>query len=188
MTEWTPQNPRDALSKLDMLAMGVDATRHGLLGCVIANNNTPPNDQARNYLRSLLKSGQMTEDEFKHWWRELVMWENAGNSVNMPPPASDAQHPRYTPPPVRPAPTPAEAAETDRELAAMRQAQRDTADAISLNATPGPFLAAVAADESEGRRAPGSYDAFVAALWRKSPATAEALKLKPPTTRKRTKK
>ena len=61
---WEPQNPRDALSKLDMLALGCDAARHGLLGCVISNNNTPPNDQAKNFLYSLAKSGQMTNEDY----------------------------------------------------------------------------------------------------------------------------
>jgi len=89
---WTPQNPRDALSKMDKLVFGVDATRHPLLGCPIGHGNGEPKEQARNYLRSLLSSGLLTDDEFKHWAARLIKWETAGGIVRMPPREVSADH------------------------------------------------------------------------------------------------
>jgi hypothetical protein len=99
---WTPQNPRDALSKLDMQAMGCDATRHGLLGCVIGHGNGTPEQQGRNFLYSLLNGGHMTQDEYVTWMRKLIVWEQT-NSVHLPPAVIPADHPRSAPPATAPA-------------------------------------------------------------------------------------
>jgi hypothetical protein len=88
---WTPQNPLDALSKLDRLSMGPDAARHGLLGNVIAQNGTTAETQARGYLYSLLNGGLMSQDEYVAWMRKLIKWEKT-NSVVMPPRAVSADH------------------------------------------------------------------------------------------------
>jgi len=173
---WAPQNPKDALSKLDLQAMGPDAARHELLGCVVAQNGSPPGEQARNYLRSLLGAGQMTEDEFKHWWKKLVEWEAAGNVVKMPPPASDAQHPKL--PPSEPQnPTQAEREETAKRLADMKAKQQAASDAVELSHNPAAFLDGVKSQEAAGLRPAGSYDGFVARVWKQAPAIARALNL-----------
>lgn len=102
---FTPQNPKDALSKLDMLTKGVDAARHGLLGCVIAQNGTSPEQQARNYLYSLRRATEqdiagrdrnndLAEDEFRHWLARLEKWERT-NTVTFPPRAGSADHPEH---------------------------------------------------------------------------------------------
>jgi hypothetical protein len=46
-------NPKCPPTRMDKLAKGVDCARHPLLGCIIANNGTPPGVQARNFLLSL---------------------------------------------------------------------------------------------------------------------------------------
>jgi len=40
-------------------------------------------------------SGEMTEDEFKDWWRRLEKWEAAGGVVNMPPRLCPLEHARH---------------------------------------------------------------------------------------------
>ena len=81
---------------MDMLAMGSDCVRHPLVGCIIANNGTPPGDQARSYLLSLYnatvhqvagRAGDMSEDEFRTKLRELEEWEKT-NSVQVPAPSA----------------------------------------------------------------------------------------------------
>jgi hypothetical protein len=88
-------NPKSPPSPMDKLAMGPDCARHPLLGCIIANNGTPPGDQARNYLLSLYeatvhkvagRAGDLSEDEFRTKLRELEEWEKT-NSVQMPAPS-----------------------------------------------------------------------------------------------------
>ena len=80
--------------------MGADAVRHPLLGCVIANNGTPPIEQARNYLRSLHdatinnvtgRAVNMGANEFRDWMLKLEAWHQA-NEVKMPPPIMPADH------------------------------------------------------------------------------------------------
>jgi hypothetical protein len=66
-------------TEMDKIAMGADCVRHGLLGCIISNNGSPPIEQARNYLRSLRqatadnvtgRSCDMSDAEFREWMVE----------------------------------------------------------------------------------------------------------------------
>lgn len=86
-------DPRAALSRQDQLVLGVDACRHPLLGIPIGHGNGRPEDQARNFLRSMLNAGKITEDEFRELWRKLVEWEAAGGAVTLPRRAVSADHP-----------------------------------------------------------------------------------------------
>lgn len=101
---FVPQNPKDALSRMDMLVKGPDACRHGLLGCVIAQNGTPPEQQARNFLYSLRRATieniagrdrnlDLNEAEYQHWLARLAKWEQT-NTVSFPPRARALDHPR----------------------------------------------------------------------------------------------
>jgi hypothetical protein len=88
----------------DRLSKGVDCCRHPAVpGCIVANNGTPPGQQARNYLLSLRqatihqvagRAGDLSEEEFKDLFRKLLAWEAAGNAVAFPAPAIDHQHRR----------------------------------------------------------------------------------------------
>jgi hypothetical protein len=84
------QNPRDALSKRDMLTHGVDAVRHPFLGNVIPNY-ADPKQAARDFLYSLLQGGQATEAEYADLMRKLVAWEQSGK-VEKPAPATSIDH------------------------------------------------------------------------------------------------
>jgi hypothetical protein len=85
-----------------MLGMGPDCVRHGFLGCIIANNGTPPGDQARSYLLSLREANRVShvtgetaaerewrvqkfDAEIREWFRRLEEWEKT-NVVVMPQP------------------------------------------------------------------------------------------------------
>ena|SRR6516162_6114831 len=92
--------PDPSLTQMDIIAMGADAVRHPLLGCVIANNGTPPIEQARDYLRSLRdatinnvtgRSSDMSDNEFRDWMLKLEAWHKT-NSVDMPTPNMPADH------------------------------------------------------------------------------------------------
>jgi hypothetical protein len=92
MAELFP-DPNSPPSQADMLAMGPDCVRHPVVGCIIANNGTPPEDQARSYLRSLRiatqqqiagRAGDLSEDDYQAKLAALVAWEAAGNFVSMP--------------------------------------------------------------------------------------------------------
>jgi hypothetical protein len=85
--------PKQSPSKGDQLSMGVDCAVHPLIGKVIAQNGTSAEEQTRNYLRSLLKSGQATPAQFKTLWGQLVAWEQAGNTVPMPPRVGNPEFP-----------------------------------------------------------------------------------------------
>jgi hypothetical protein len=83
-------------TRMDQLAKGVDCARHPLLGCIIAQNGTPPEEQARNFLRSLRsatvhqvagRAGDLSDAEFKDLWSRLEQWEANGGKVELPPPA-----------------------------------------------------------------------------------------------------
>jgi hypothetical protein len=85
---------------MDIIAMGADAVRHPLLGCVIANNGTPPIEQARNYLRSLRdatvnnitgRSVNMSDTEFRDRMLKLEAWHKT-NEVELPPPYMPLDH------------------------------------------------------------------------------------------------
>jgi hypothetical protein len=93
-------NPNCPPTKMDQIAMGADCARHGLLGCIIANNGTPPIEQARNYLRSLReatvnnvtgRSGDMSDSEFRTWMLKLEAWHKT-NEVKLPKPIMPADH------------------------------------------------------------------------------------------------
>jgi hypothetical protein len=75
---------------MDLLAMGPDCTRHPLLGCIIANNGTPPGIQARSFLFSLRdatihqvagRAGDLSQDEYLDLLHKLDAWEKAGGVV-----------------------------------------------------------------------------------------------------------
>lgn len=66
-------NPKCPPNQMDKLVFGADCARHPLLGCIIGHGNGPPDEQARNFVRSLLKSGQVTETEFKDLWAGLEL-------------------------------------------------------------------------------------------------------------------
>ena len=91
-------DPKSPPNKMDCLVHGgPDCARHPIItACIVGHGNGDPGEQARNYLRSMLNAGKMSEQEFKDWWRELVAWENAGNKVNMLAPLSAADHPYAT--------------------------------------------------------------------------------------------
>jgi hypothetical protein len=89
---WQPQNPKDALSRRDQLTHGVDAVRHPFLGNVIPNY-AEPKQAARDFLGSLLQSGQVTAQEYTHLTRKLVAWEAAGGTVERPHRAVSIDHP-----------------------------------------------------------------------------------------------
>jgi hypothetical protein len=81
-------------TQMDKLAMGADCAIHPLLGCVIANNGTAPEQQARNYLISVRqttihqiagRAGDLSEAEFRDLLHQLEQWEKT-NSVKMPGP------------------------------------------------------------------------------------------------------
>jgi hypothetical protein len=87
---------------MDMLSMGPDCARHGFLGCIIANNGTPPEQQARNFLLSLRlatihevagRAGDLSHAEYLELLRQLSAWEAAGNTVKLPPRVTAADHP-----------------------------------------------------------------------------------------------
>lgn len=88
-------DPKSPPNEMDMLAKGRDCARHGLVGCIIANNGVPPGEQARNFLRSLAdatlhgvagRAGDLSLDEFRTKMRELEEWERNGGVVEMPAP------------------------------------------------------------------------------------------------------
>jgi len=81
------------LSRLDQLVYGVDATTHPLFpGCIVGHGNGSPADQVRNYLRSLLQSGQLTDEEFTRAAAKLLKWEAGGGTVQMKPRMICADH------------------------------------------------------------------------------------------------
>jgi len=86
------QNPRDALSRSDMLTHGVDAVRHPFLGNVIPNY-ADPKQAAREFLNSMLNGGQMTAAEYVDLMRKLVAWEQGGGTVEKPERVTSADHP-----------------------------------------------------------------------------------------------
>jgi hypothetical protein len=94
-------DPKSPPSRMDKLAMGEDCCRHKLLGCVLANNGTPPGEQARSYLHSIWNAAEVsfvtgeTEDErqwrlakiraeLREWFRRLEEWEKT--PLSRPPP------------------------------------------------------------------------------------------------------
>jgi hypothetical protein len=89
----TLEDPKRSPSKWDKLSAGPDCAVHPLIGNVVAQNGTSPEEQTRNYLRSLLKSGQVTGPEFKTLWGKLIAWEQAGNTVPMPSRAGNPEFP-----------------------------------------------------------------------------------------------
>jgi hypothetical protein len=74
-----------------MQTHGVDAVRHPFLGNVIPNY-ADPKLAARDFLYSLLQSGQATEAEYADLMRKLIAWEQSG-MVEKPPRATSADHP-----------------------------------------------------------------------------------------------
>jgi hypothetical protein len=140
-------DPRAPVSRMDMLAMGADATRHGLLGCVLGHGNGSTEEQARNYLRSLWNAAEVSsvsgetpaerqwrvekiKAELSEWYRRLEAWER-GNVVVMPQPV--AGHPasiteRPPPPPTLTAASKAELAKLER-LRAQRRDEESAAAA-----------------------------------------------------------
>jgi hypothetical protein len=85
-------DPKSPLDKNEQLVFGVDGCRHPLLGCPLGHGNGKPEDQASNFLRSLLTSGQATQNEFVDLSRQLLAWEES-NSVVMPPAIGDTMRP-----------------------------------------------------------------------------------------------
>jgi hypothetical protein len=93
-------NPNCPPTEMDKIAMGADCVRHGLLGCIISNNGSPPIEQARNYLRSLRqatadnvtgRSCDMGDAEFREWMLKLEAWHQT-NEVKMPTPFMPLDH------------------------------------------------------------------------------------------------
>src|SRR5262249_885766 len=126
-------DPKSPPSKMDQQALGCDCYRHPLVGNVCAQNGTPAGVQARNFLGSLYhatehqiagRPGDMSKAKYLEWLHKLDAWEKAGNQVNMPPVASDAQHPKL--PAITPQnPTPAEREQTSQILAVIKQRRKE---------------------------------------------------------------
>jgi hypothetical protein len=86
-------DPKAPPHKGDQLAKGIDCARHPLLGCIIAQNGTSPEVQARNYLLSLRQAtfhkasgrpGDLSVEKYQELLAALTEWEKT-NSVSMPP-------------------------------------------------------------------------------------------------------
>ena len=85
MVEWPDlSRPTAPPTRADELTHGVDCIRHAFLGCIINHSSGTPEQQARNYLLSLAKSGAISRDEFQAKMRGLEMWERS-NFIVMPP-------------------------------------------------------------------------------------------------------